>query len=705
MHSITKSLSLLFILAAGLSSCDSPSPKGEPGLAMGLYAVVSNSGGEILSNEFEVELVEDGIADSNFSPPNPPATNNARIVGRDLVSRPPSQHSYEELVASVALPSVLDAECERKPDTLPTFSGKICWTAVTNSAQVFAQERTLTNIVYMTPDGMYHAMIDGRASTVSSDLLSSGVSLGVGCAASPDGETVDVDYLESLLGISMSTTFGFYMAGISTFFTERSGLERAFQYDSGISVGVSLFPFISFALSMQYESGFLISPTRIDGTCSAQVVANDSNVFAGKDGNAYEIIAEGLQEMRDAPATSYRDVMLSETAAAALPTFQLLASTTGTAPEDGIPAANHADLSADFFARSGAELCSDCPDTSLDSFLYRFREDAGDSAGDGEATREATLGAFGQYLASTPDTVRFSVTQRRGDSALRFAYLAHADLAAELRGDRNRYVSADIVDVDARVGVPVAIQISSQEIANLLGVDPSTLEGAQVTIDGSPRIEAATFELRDGSIDVEVTTANTDPLLLVVDVDLTTAVGPFSETPNADWAVRPAMRRIQAKSGPAAAILLSAPIRSKAGYATVLTAFVTDENYAPVDEELSVRFYDGENNLLGETPIADGTAQISTTLIAGTPTIEAVTATTLSRGEQRLPGFAIAGTGFSRRAKLLVNDRMLEQGEWAILSSKEIVFSDEVTALPAGQHKLTIENPDGHSATHGFLIE
>jgi hypothetical protein len=62
-------------------------------------------------------------------------------------------------------------------------------------------------------------------------------------------------------------------------------------------------------------------------------------------------------------------------------------------------------------------------------------------------------------------------------------------------------------------------------------------------------------------------------------------------------------RRIRAKAGPPAALTLAAPIRSTAGYALTLTAFVTDKNYAPVDTELSLRFYDGEDKLLGEAPV------------------------------------------------------------------------------------------------------
>tara|TARA_R110002096_G_scaffold408075_1_gene606975 strand:- start:85723 stop:86028 length:306 start_codon:yes stop_codon:yes gene_type:complete len=92
------------------------------------------------------------------------------------------------------------------------------------------------------------------------------------------------------------------VVGISTFYTDTRGLQRAYQYDTGISRSISLFPFFSFGFSMEHDSGFLVPPTRIDGgTCNAQALGDDESVFANKSGNPFEVVAAGLAELQKMP--------------------------------------------------------------------------------------------------------------------------------------------------------------------------------------------------------------------------------------------------------------------------------------------------------------------------------------------------------------------------------------------------------------------
>lgn len=697
----SKALFLSSLALASAVACGSGDPSSETGMVVGLHAELEHEGEPIRSNEFELELVSNSIVDSNLSARAQPSAS-ARIVSASSPSQARNEATSsidQEVERASDVLAISNAACKLQPDTLQTFDGMTCWTAITTSVGSLATERRITRIAYLAPDGIYHAIIDSSAINASTDLVSTGVSSGTGCVASPTGDTIEVAYLASLLGIGISTSFGFNTLGVSTFYNEEGGLQRAYQYDSGFAAGISLLPFSSFSFSMEQASSYVIPPTRIDGgACDSQATGDEQSVFAGKTGNAFEIIAAGLSELRDGPKSSYRDLMLSESASAALPTFQMLANSTGSKPEEGLPATNHADLSGDFLSRGGSTLCSNCVDTSLDGFLYRFREDI--AAADGEtATRSAVQSAFAQYNASTPDALRFSVTQRRGASSLRFAELAHGDLAAELRGDQNRYVQAEIVDIEGEAGKPIALRIEAKEIADLIGVDAQAVEGATLTFDGSPRLEPITFTLVDGAVELEITTESSDPFVIVVDVNLTTAVGPFAEAPTTSWVVRPAVRRLSAKAGPPAFVSLSAPARAKASSPVTMTAFVTDAHHAPVTSALPVRFYDAENQLLGEAPVVDGTAQLAKALQVSQAHIESVEATTLTRGDAQFPGFFVTGTGFSKNAHVFVNGRALEPDAFAILNAKELIFSDELQLLGIGAHSLIVENPDGHRSS------
>lgn len=684
-----------------LYACDSSS-ESEPGRVAGLYAKVMGADAEVVSNEFELNLIASDAGSQNTNAM--PAT--AKLVSPNArIASSPNDYYEQTITNAHALQLTSEAAgCELQPSELETIDGKICWISEKVSVASFANERSLTRMLFFTPDAAYHAMVEATGIQSSVSIAASGFSIGTGCIANPNPDTnsVSVDYLESLLGLSFSTSIMFYDFGITSFFTTDGGLQRGFQLDTGVSFALTLIPFVNFSVSLDEVSSFLLKPTRITRGCENQIADGDETpeLFASNSANPFTAIASGLETLSARDGQGYQDLMIRESARSAFNSFSPLASPSSSDISQDSPSATQADLSASFFAHSGSELCASCNDNSIDSFLFRMREGLTAVDGDAQQTQAVAAERFSEYQRSAPGAVPYALAQRYGSNALRLAYLAHEEQSATLRGDSNRYLSAEIVDIEAQVGQPTSISLTKEEIAELVGLPVESLLGATVTVDASPHLEPANFVLANEGLSLEITPANTDSLLVRIDVDLTTALGPL---PNdvAEWTVRPAMRRIHPKSGDAAAISLGAPLRSLAGNSLTLTALVTDDKYAPVDSGVMVQFFDGRDRLLGESPVVRGTAQLKVSLEASVPVIANVELRQILQNDIPADGIEISGFEISQDAKVLVDGNSLADTDtaFAILSSKSIVILLEGSGIGPGKHQLQVLNPGSIAST------
>ncbi len=666
----------------------------EPGRAVGLQATTIGEEGKLVSNEFEVDLSLDGEA-ANQAVSGGAKASLAPVKGRILAA--PSQSEQYFAVKQKALQLNVDAQsasCSRQPDVLRTHSGQLCWVSEKVGISRLGTERSITKILYFTPDGAYNAIVEATGIDTGIGLLGTSFSFGSGCIANPDpnADTISVSYLGDLLGLGFSTSILIYDFGITSFFTKEDGLQRGYQYDTGVSVDfLSFFPFFSFSVSEDKSSSFLLRPTKITGDCESTAAGDEDELFADTGGNPFVSISAGLGRLGQSGGSGYRDVMLQETAKSALVSVAPLTQT----DKRGSQAA----LSQAFFSRSSSELCEDCSESSIDSFLFTLRKQLGESTGDGEQTKAVTRARFAQYQRSAPGAVPYAMAQRKGSMTLEFAFLATEEIAAINRGDSDRYISSEIIDVDAKVGEPALVSVSLEEVAQLVGVPAASLVGATCTVDGSPLVDSIDLELGSDGIAFTVTPKDSASILLRLEVDLTTALGPFPQEDLSDWVVRPSMRRILVSAGSPAGISLGAPVFSLVGEPTVLSALVVDENFSVVDDGVSVDFFDGKGERLGAALVESGVAQLSVLLSASTPKVESILPETLQQGGFDLEGIAIVGTGFSGDATVFYNGNSLDdlQVDYRVISSRKIFLPIDPSSIE-GAHQLEIVNPGGQSS-------
>lgn len=675
-----------------------------PGRATGLRAVAEVDGVELSSEELEIELVAADATQARLVSPGASRAARPSLAGAHQVATPARLEPARALAAPERSAARAAATCgPDQPAELQAIGGNLCWQATTTAAGALVNEQALSKLVYFTGQGLYHGVSASQNLYVPPDLYHQSIGSSVGCIKSPNGATVSLDYLASLESLSVSTGFFVYSAGF-TVFLGHGKLVRGVSYDSGMGASLSLLPFMNFSISREKSSSWVVPPTRLSDPSCQQVTGDGA--FAAADGEStFQAIADGLSDLSRREADDYRGTLRREAATSMLPLVELLAAETGTGPRDGAPAATNADLFADMLGRDGTELCGDCSDTSLDALLSSFDADLASSDGSAEALAAASGRAMGRLRAITPELLRQVVTTQKARGGLALAYLVHEDLAAEARGDDDRFVAPGIEVIEGMVGDTVAMSVSAEEIAQLVGAAPAAIEGATVTIDGAPYVEPASFALIDGSVDVSFEIRDTAPYLFVIDVDLSTAAGPFADDASA-WTVRPALRRVEVAPGAPARALLTGPGRVAPGTEVVLNAMVTDEHYNPSGDGIAVTFLDGEDRPLGESRSDDGIASLRVTPTPSTPVIAALVPVTLTLGDgSEVPGFEIAGSGFSRDAQVWIDGQSLADSDaaWAVDGSRSILVTEAGSGLLPGQHTLRVENPEGISSEERSL--
>jgi hypothetical protein len=700
------SLIILNLLAlTNLVACSDGDSPIEPGVAVGIRAELVDDP-TVVSEEIEIGLQYDLVAAAR-------RTAGARVEAHELRSpnprvvprEPQFERRKEELVDALSLPPQVHMaqtdgakEAKLQPDSLKTFAGNIvCWTTLFESFGSLTKAESVSQILYYTGDGLYAAVAEATSLKLPTNLGFIGAGNAFGCAKSPDGATISVDYLESLLGIHFTYSAAFVGTGASVFYSADNGFSRAFQVVAGLEkASASFFPGFNYDLLLDWRSGFLVRPTLVHAEGNSAVTASLPNGEA----NPLKEIAARAANMGASQPQSYHEQMLKEHASLIAPTFAMASDTTGVEPEENLPAPTMADFFAHYIAQEEEYICHDCPNTSLDGIMAQMERDIAATDGeDGGAVRDAVLGGFLTYRNVTPDAQRFAASQRQSAAAVKYSTLAHEELAAELRGDANRYVSREIIELEGKVGESVVMEVDAQEIADLVGVEPAAVEGAQVTFDASPRFEASTFELQDGKVTVNFDADDVADLVFVVSVDLSSAAGPFPGDV-ADWTVRPALRRLRAQPGPVEHRFVLAAPKASPTTPVQLQAMLTDATGSRVADQKLVRFYDADDRLLGEALSSDGNAVITTTeLRAVSPRLTDVEARTLLVNGEEAPGYALIGDGISRDAEIFVDGRPLDEagGLSGYESSEEVLLYFE-EGLPPGRYDVVVRNPFGRES-------
>ncbi len=696
----------------GLSGCGQADSEFEPGVAVGIRAVLVDDA-QVVSEEVEVGLLTDLEAvalrsEAAVVEPQEMQSRNSRVPTEAMSFEQRKRRLVEELSFSSKSSTRAAIEggqsASLQPTTIRTLgNGMICWQSLFESAGSLVKAQSVSQVMYYTGDGIFAAVAEATSLKLPTTLGFISAGSAIGCVQSPDGDTVSVDFLESLLGIHFTYNMGFVGLGATVFYSSERGFARGFQALGSVEkASASFFPFLNFDLVLDVRGAFLVRPT--------QLIDNDPRTVVGTEfdlaDNPFQQIATDNARLSSMPATGFRASMLREQASLISPTMSMLSETTGAGPAEDRPATTMADFFGHFLAQGHVDICRDCPNTSLDGIMAQMEGDIVASDGSGEATRDAVLGGFLTYRNSTPDAQRLALSQRQSASAVRFGTMALGDLAAEQRGDANRHVSEDIVELEGKVGESVTLKIDAQEIADLVGASASAIEGAQVELDASPRVAVSTFEVEGGAVEVQFDADDTADLLFIVNVDLSTAAGPFPDDVG-DWTVRPALRRLRAAPGPVEHIFVLGAPNAAPGKPVQLQAMLADANGALITGERRIRFYDANDTVLGEALSADGIATIETTVLrASTPLLSDVRESLILVGGEEASGYTMTGDAISRESEIFVGGVLLEEagGVSGYISSEEILLYFE-GGLPPGRYEFAVRNPGGQeSETVSLLV-
>jgi hypothetical protein len=158
--------------------------------------------------------------------------------------------------------------------------------------------------------------------------------------------------------------------------------------------------------------------------------------------------------------------------------------------------------------------------------------------------------------------------------------------------DNQRFVASEIRRIVVQAGERAHVELSSQEVADLVSRPVANVLGATVHVKTGASMGDSTFTLGQEGLAVDVQ-VNRDSLLVRFDVDLSTAAGVFPPDV-ADWLVRPALVSIRVEPGPATAAFVAAPASLASGAPASLSVQVVDDQGRLVKRPYSVRFVDSE---------------------------------------------------------------------------------------------------------------
>lgn len=693
---------------------------GPSGRAAGIVAKVRVGEQTLTSNEIEIELrtveeMEDAMTGGDVTPRSARVDAGPHAVWRTsptgLASAGRSRDAavvrrYEEQATlTAAAPST--ASCDAgglepgtEVESMGTVNGRICFQNLSYGVGSFGAEESVGFTLWYTPEGIYQSGSIDINGYFPPDFAHVSVSTGAGCLVVPDeADEVSAEWLGKLKTLSLSFSAGPFSAGYTFFGITGEGFQRGIAFTNGLSASAGLFSFFPLGLSAQIKTVQGYGPKVLTGYGDACVMPLELDVPDGtvlaRGGNALTVARDGLASIAAAPGEGYRGALREQMATSLGPVASMLGEPTGEDAGAYVPAASNADWFGDFLERDGTELCStgECAPTSIDGVLRTLQ----DSINEAEEMPEifgAAARAVGVANQGMPEPVRQAALQSDLLLGVELALELGADIEAERRGDTDRYVADHVVELEVAVGEEAILDVTAQEVADLIGVDADALEGATVIYDAEPTVERAEFPIEDGVSIARLTPERSTKLLLRVEVDLSTAEGPLPEGAQ-EWVVRPALRVLRPEPGPPAVVYLGGPAATVSGAPVSVGATVLDEDFNVVDEDATVELWDPDG-MIATAEVEGGNASVRFTPEPIAPVLEAVDVGTLelADGDTR-PGILLRGSGFSRDVLIEVDGESI--ADYDVLhevDTSERIYVD-TSDFAAGKHRVTVINPGG----------
>ncbi len=709
-----------------------PYPRGR---AVGIYAVTEYQGEEYISEETELAITDEtlskpGIQSSALTRPvKQPGARSALGMERsrsnpladdslpsndevfNFFSRTVAElEAYAESDGATVL-SALEPQYGVRSPEIGTFGGWSVWIGWAASWSETYEPKCESRawVVYFAPEAAYVAL-QWAKSAYSDVSVFAGVSSFFGALVSPGGAVLQRDYINSLLGVSLSIDLGIVEQGPTLFRVgESKSLERAVQYNIGKSVSYGLLPIsLPFGVTLDNESGM----TNIDGDGTPTgfypiIIWNIEDIPPG---NPVNPIVAKLTEVAGWGGDTFIELVSAQTARIIL-LFLSKLQTSGTVTlEDDVPPASNAAYFGEFLQSTSPGAGAN---TSIDYMIARAEnwlqtgqtDDLGEVVGDLVKTSVNTVGMYEDMKTIKAGTqMCFQLGYRHGrDSQVQDGTRLYADC---------------VKSVTPPVGEWCALEVSVDEILELLPhKSASDFEGVNVWFRSEGIFDWENVPLENGMAIYWLQPESNLSFIVEVTID------PEPATDNKTlelcrWVVEPhyeAGLLIQGSASPDGEAVISDGNSFSAGAGKVqlgkqveLSTSVTDESGMIVTAPTMVRFYDYRDVQIGDgIQTEDGFASLSFIPKVSIPRVDDVQTTQVGYSEEDITtGFSVEGRGFSVVADLLINGvsiNTMTNWEWAVLSSKNIL------ARPVEeQYRLTqtstiqVINPEG-IASNAFV--
>lgn len=547
--------------------------------------------------------------------------------------------------------------------------------------------------IHFAPDGIYASLQEGPGIGVPPNIAGLGINAGFGLIRPPETTKLNATTVE---GRSLSLSID--LLGISYGFTlfENADLvpHRAIQFDVGFGVsvdtfGISLLGFdISLALGwgrMALRTGrpadnpvfVLLYP--FQDPCSVQKQSGISS------------FAQDIERLAALEVDSIESAFAQSIGATMLPVVQHIGEL-GSGSAENIPASTNGAWLDEFARRPETSPCPSCPNRSVDGLIYDTYQRMYQAGDNTAAIENAALGALFQYADSVPDRGGLDAATDFALGAVDSGFALAYSNSDRINGLPYKYVSDEIVTLEAAVGEDVPLVVTAEEVAALLpDATAADVEGATVCVlseFSGPRAAPTCGLIEDGALEGSYTMTEATSILMAFDVDLTTAVGDFGGAPVERWTVQPSLRQIRSVAGPAAAARLNLPSEVPSGAPVTLSASLIDASGMVVSTATTFAFYGPGDELLETVNAARGAATLQLIPTPVDPTVEAAELVTVTFNDGATDdALLVVGTGLSRAGDAVLRGTSLRDSgfEPLAVSSREVLwFAPEDGELPEG---------------------
>ena len=663
------------------------------GRAVGIHAVASVGNEEYTTDEVELIITDpvEGTKQPIQSPSKTkslkvfPNTNNKCASPQEIYQFfEKTVKEYERLAATdhEFAASGKDMVYGSAAPEIGTFLGWTLWIGWAGSwSDSYTPEcESRAWVVYFAPEGIYVALQWAKSVYSNVDIFA-GISAFYGALVSPSGDILTRDYINSLMGVSISIDTMIADVGPTFFRVGTDGpLIRGIQFNVGKSISYGLIPIsLPFSVTLDNESGM----TNIDGgggwTGFYPIVEWDVGTLQQE--NPINTVVRGLEQLAANTGETYIDLTAKQTARILLPFFQKHQTSGTITLEDDVPPPDNATYFGEFLQSTSPGSSAN---TSIDHMIDKADQwlQSGDTNQLGDAVSE--------YVNHSLDSVLFIQDMNTIRGGTQMAYQLGYKRGYDSTGRTDTIYADCVKTVTCEVNEWCSLEVTAKEISELVeGTTPQDFEGITVWFQSEGAISWEGVPIEEGSavywfipnsdstmiFDVQIDpTSITNDKTLELCRQIVTPIYEAGATIHSDaFASGDNELPYNGNAGSYGAGII------RSGSAAKLSVSITDDNGRILMDSASVGLYDyAENLIAGPVETLTGLASFEFIPQPSIPQITDFYTTEIGyTPETARTGYALQGIGISKDADVLFNGTSINNMNgwvWQINGSKEILF-------------------------------